>query len=271
MTRNCLSALPSLDPRLAEAQRILICCDFDGTLCPLADSPAEVRLAPSMLEMLRRVAACERMRLAIVSGRALGDLARRAPVDGAILAGNHGLELCGGGLRFEHECARPLHPFLERSRGELATLLKPWPAAWIEDKALSLTVHYRAAPASQRPEIRRAVRRHIAGRNPLIGLRAASNALEVYPKIGWDKGAALGYVREQLGPFDLVIAIGDDYTDEDMFRECPRDIAIRVGAAWASRATLHLRDTASVAIFLQHVWDVRQLRSQWQPAGAAGA
>ena len=48
MTQTITSLQTNLDVVLRDSRRILIASDFDGTLCPIAESPAEVRLAPAM-------------------------------------------------------------------------------------------------------------------------------------------------------------------------------------------------------------------------------
>src|SRR4051812_11479890 len=99
--KYALSALTEIDERIASASRLLIATDFDGTLCPLAASPGEVHLSAGMLEILRQITACSRITLAVISGRALGDVARRIP-EGIVAAGNHGLEIAGPGIAFHH-------------------------------------------------------------------------------------------------------------------------------------------------------------------------
>lgn len=268
MTQYCLSSLDALDPAISEARQILIACDFDGTLCPIANSPSEVRMAPYMLETLRSISSSARLKLAVISGRSLDDLTKRLPVD-AVLAGNHGLEIRGAGLDFEHECARRLRPELERATQELALVLSPWRKAWIEDKRLSLTVHYRAVDPCQQNALRRAVRRCAVGRCPSIGLRAAKKALELYPKVGWSKGAALTYVKQNTGPFDLCFVIGDDYTDESMFHEGGDQIGVRVGPGLMTSARFYLNEPSDVAVFLQHIRDVSEIPAErWAGAGA---
>lgn len=255
MTQYCLPALSSFDPMLRQALRILVACDFDGTLCGIANLPSEVEVAPYMLATLRRMAASSRVKLVIISGRKLDDVAQRLPID-AVFAGNHGLEIRGRGLQFEHEVARQLRPELRRGCHELVEVLRPWPEAWIEDKSLSATVHYRLVDVCEHHLVRRAVRRCVVGRYPCTGLRAGRRALELYPKIGWDKGAALNYIKDHSGPFDVCICLGDDQTDETMFHDVPGQINIKVGPCRPTRAKFHLLEPTGVAIFLSHVLDV---------------
>lgn len=263
MTQHCLAAIPSLDRDLADARRVLIACDFDGTLCPIAQSPAHVHVPPSVLDALRLISASDRITLAIISGRELQDVSKRLPVD-AIFAGNHGLEIRGAGLRFDHPCARRLRPKLKRQCEQLRELVKRWPGAWVEDKGLSATVHYRAVEDTQHHAVLCAVRRYAVRRDSPFGVRAGRKALEIYPRIGWDKGAALNHIRAKAGPFDLCICLGDDQTDENMFHHAPDQINIRVGRGRPTKARFHLDDTSEVATFLRHVADVRRASNHFR-------
>ena len=72
LMKYCLASLPEIDPILRAAGRILIATDFDGTLCPIVDLPAEACVAPATLEILQQAADCNRITLAVISGRASG-------------------------------------------------------------------------------------------------------------------------------------------------------------------------------------------------------
>src|ERR1017187_2995058 len=121
--RYCLSTLLKIDTMLRGAGRILIATDFDGTLCPIADDPSGVYLTRATLEILRHAGACRRLSIAVISGRALVDVRRRIPLD-ITCAGNHGLEIAGGGLSFEHAGARQLRPSLTGASAALAGVLR---------------------------------------------------------------------------------------------------------------------------------------------------
>lgn len=253
--RYCLSALDEIDARLRSARRILIATDFDGTLCPIADSPFEVHVAPATLEVLRHAAACSRLTLAVISGRALADVRCRLPLDIAF-AGNHGLEIAGGGLSFEHAGARQLRPVLAEACAALAGVLREWPAAWVEDKGLSATLHFRKVDQRHHNALLFAARRCLGAFGPQLALRAGKRALEIRPKVQWDKGSALQHIVEQTGPFDVAVCLGDDGTDETMFRANSGQLNIRIGCCTGTAATHYLSDPAEVTILLSHIVDI---------------
>ena len=97
-----------LGERLARAESVLLCLDFDGTLAPIVDEPMLAMLPAAMRQTLNELAALENVTIAIVSGRALGDVKGRVGMPGLIYAGNHGLEIEGPGLSFEHPVAAGL-------------------------------------------------------------------------------------------------------------------------------------------------------------------
>lgn len=250
---HAATLFPALARRLGRAQRVLIASDFDGTLCPLAASPDKVRTSAGMLSLLQGITSHPRLRLALISGRELRDLRSHVALPDAIFSGNHGLQIRGGGIAFEHDAARLLRPELRLCCEDLKPIIEVFRGTWIEDKGLSATIHYRALAPSQEHAFRCAVRRHLVGRSPWIGLRSASKALELFPKIEWGKGQALQHIENQCGPFDLRIALGDDRTDEDMFLADETQINIKVGPNRPTKASYWLADSVEVGAFLERV------------------
>lgn len=261
--KYALSAFAELDGWIARAQRILIAADFDGTLCPIADSPSQVRVAPAMLQVLRGITASDRLTLAVLSGRRLDDVRSRLPLD-VTFAGNHGLEIEGAGVRFVHPEAVQLRPRLEMACTAVETAIRNWDGAWVEDKYLSATVHYRRVDPREHGALLFATRRTLSAFASHFALRAGKRALEIRPRIDWDKGSALNYVREHDGGFDACICLGDDQTDETMFRVNEGQVSIRVGPGGPTAANYYLSDPNEVAIFLSHLTDVCEYRRPFE-------
>ncbi|HXA96545.1 MAG TPA: trehalose-phosphatase, partial [Candidatus Dormibacteraeota bacterium] len=87
---------------LADDGSILLMTDYDGTLTPIVDDPADAVLAEQTRQDLLRVARSPRGSVAVISGRALEDLRTRVAIGEAIYAGCHGLEIAGEDLSFCH-------------------------------------------------------------------------------------------------------------------------------------------------------------------------
>lgn len=225
-----LAEPPPLSPR---ADSLFL--DLDGTLAAIRPRPGDVAIAPSMHAALR--VACEMLssRVAVVSGRALDDVARLVDLPGLALAGVHGLEARranGATVR-----AAP-SPGLERARVELAALAAAEPRLFVEDKGLGIAVHFRLAPDLAATAEQAA--RSIADRHGLL-LQPGKMVFEIRDG-GADKGSAL---RDFMAapPFagSRPIFVGDDHTDEAGFTAAaalgghgvlvgdPRDTAARYG------------------------------------------
>jgi trehalose 6-phosphate phosphatase len=247
-----LSLLAEIDTILRRPGRVLIASDFDGTLCPLIDRPADSELTPSVRKAVQQALACPRVTFAIISGRALPDVQRRFSAD-LIFSGNHGLEITGGGLHFEHEAARGLRPMIAQASEALEAAAASWPAAWVEDKGLTATLHFRKVKTSYRETLLFAARRTLGSFGPNVAIRVGRDALEIRPRVAWDKGAALNYIYEQGGPFDSCVCLGDDRTDESMFRAACCDVSVRVGFSPVTAAAFCVSEPADVAQLFSHI------------------
>jgi trehalose 6-phosphate phosphatase len=75
----------------------LLVFDFDGTLAPICDDPAAVRMHRAASTLLNETAELSGVAVAVASGRDVDDLAARTNAPGAYLVGSHGLEIRGPG------------------------------------------------------------------------------------------------------------------------------------------------------------------------------
>jgi trehalose 6-phosphate phosphatase len=206
-------------------ERCALFLDYDGTLTPIVEDPEAARLSPAVHHVLRTLVRHPRYWVAIVSGRSLADLRGRVAEEGLYLAGNHGLEIEGPSMRFDHPEGRRLSPHLKALRHALQRDLHEIAGAWVEDKGLSLSVHYRRVPEDLVPEVQERVRRRVAPavEAGLCVLRSGKAVLEVRPHVPWHKGEAVRWILTQLRRQDpaagvLPLYLGDDDTDEDAFR-----------------------------------------------------
>jgi trehalose 6-phosphate phosphatase len=210
-----------LDGREA-AGAMLLALDFDGTLAPIVPRPDDAAIQPRARTALRRLVGDGRTRVAIVSGRGLDDARRRVGVEGLYFAGNHGLEIDGPGVRRQHEQALAARPLLEACAERLRSALGGMAGVLVEDKGLTLSVHYRLVEDEREQH---AVVRHVhalCGGAAELRLTEGKKVVEVRPAVEWDKGRATTFLVEALlgdAPAAApVVFIGDDRTDEDAFR-----------------------------------------------------
>ena len=245
----------------SENAPVLLACDFDGTLAPIVSYPALAELPESTASLLRDLVATGRVVLTIVSGRSLADLRERVPV-AAILAGNHGLEISGGGIEYVHPEAEARVHLIQEAQTLVERCLQPYESSWVENKRLTATVHFRQVPAAQRYKLMWDVRRAMRPFGLKLGMRAGKCSLELHPRVGWDKGHALAHIREALGLQDRrCVVFGDDVTDEAMFRAVPDEMTVRVGPAARTTATYFLPSPAAVSLVLEQSLEVFTTKS----------
>ena len=206
--------------RLSRSAEVLLLLDFDGTISEIATRHEDATLLPGVAGELERLARKAGHTVGVLSGRSLDDVARRVGVPGLIYAGNHGLEIDGAGLRFLHPEASTAMPALAECEAELVAALAEIPGARVENKTLTLTVHFRETPAEWHQRVESTFRSVAA---PPVGagrfrVTSAKAALELRPAVDWDKGRALELIRSRLCADATPIYFGDDATDEDAFR-----------------------------------------------------
>jgi trehalose 6-phosphate phosphatase len=233
--------------------------DYDGTLTPIVEDPDSARLSPTMERVLTDLMLDPRYRVSIVSGRALADLRPRVRGRGLYLAGNHGLEIEGPGVSYKHPEVWRLRPELGALAQAMKGDLEAIPGAWVEDKGLTLSVHFRRVPATHMAALKaRLIRRAGPGIDAgRLALRTGKAVLEVRPRVQWSKGEVVRWILEQIrleSPTAGVLAlyIGDDDTDEDAFHVLDSaGVGIVVGSdRRGSAAHYYVESTAEVGQLL---------------------
>lgn len=203
--------------------------DIDGTLFDIAASPDAVRVPPCLPALLSAVSDRLDGALALVSGRCVDDIDRLFAPRVFAASGQHGAE-----FRPHPRDAVAMLPYATPIdagiRRALAAIANEMPGVLLEDKGVSIAVHYRAAPVLREP-LREKIAAAIAAHGPAVRLLGGRMVWEVLPA-GLDKGVALECFM-RLPPYAgrLPVFIGDDVTDEDGFRSAIRlgGQALRVG------------------------------------------
>lgn len=228
--------------------------DFDGTLAPIADDPDAPVAGPAIRRTVARFVADPGTTVAVVSGRAVDDLRPRVGIEGAIYAGNHGLELDWGGRTVRHPAAVRSRPALDRALDRIRDLVADVPGAEIEDKGATATIHVRGAPADRVDDVRAAVAAAVDP-EPSLVTNPGKEVFEIRPAVEWDKGTAVELLSNGVAD-DATVYVGDDVTDEDAFRVvAPDGVAVLVGDRQDSLATHRLPNQAAVEPFLDRVAD----------------
>jgi trehalose 6-phosphate phosphatase len=212
------AALDAMARAAAQApQAAALFCDIDGTISPIAPTPAEARVPGPFRDLLAALVA--RLGLvAFVTGRSLEDGRRMIPLDGATYIGAHGLEtMAADGTVSVEPQAEPyvatIHDVAEAAARDLDCEAL---GVVIEDKRTVLAVHYRLAkdPAATRHQILTRVVEPARERG--LAVATGHHVFEVRPPLPYTKGTAVRRLLD-AGDYLSAMACGDDLTDVTLF------------------------------------------------------
>jgi trehalose 6-phosphate synthase/phosphatase len=244
------------DPRRAllgkyrSASRRLILLDYDGTLIPFASHPKLATPDPDLLGLLQRLASRSGNHVFLISGRQREILSNWFGGCGIGLIAEHGVWLS------ERESDWKLIKHLDIAwKPQLLPILETYvdrlTGSFLEEKEYSIAWHYRNADpelGNQRAKELIDTLVHYTA-NLDVQVLEGKKVIEVRCA-GVNKGTAALACLNSIHP-DFTVAIGDDVTDEDLFRAMPQDVfTIRVGMK-SSYAGYNVRDYVEVRGLLE--------------------
>ncbi|MGW6120083.1 trehalose-phosphatase [Nocardia sp. NPDC055165] len=238
---------------VARVPRLLVASDYDGTIAPIVSDPSKAFPQRESVSALRALAGLSNTTAAVISGRALRDLAAlsRLPVE-VQLIGSHGSEFDVG---FVHAIDNDAKQLLTEINSAFSKISAENPGVTVEMKPASAALHVRNAS----PEIgRRALTSVRQGPACWVGVQVTEGkAVIELAVIPTDKGTALDTIRHQESA-SAAVFFGDDVTDEKAFRVLSGpDVGIKVGEG-ESIAKLHVNSTEEVARALAFLVEERR-------------
>jgi trehalose 6-phosphate phosphatase len=196
-----------------EPKTAAILTDIDGTLAPIVPTPDLSEVPEELLLLLKHLAGSYRI-VAGISGRATPDAKKLLGLEDVVYYGNHGFEILRDGAV---EVVPEAMPYEDKVREleELAREELEREGAFVEDKGITASIHYRNAP----PEVGELCKAFAKREGERLGLRitVGRGVVEARPPIRADKGTAVRRLVEEYGP-ERALFIGDDTTDLDAFR-----------------------------------------------------
>jgi trehalose 6-phosphate phosphatase len=224
--------------------RTLCAFDFDGTLAPIVEHPDLAALPDSTRSLLIQLT--DLYPCVVITGRSRQDVCGKlkgVPIAGVI--GSHGAETAAANPR------RGDH--LDDWKAALCREFDRDEGVWVEDKGLSLAVHYRQFP--RKGEARRRIGHvtkafigaHVFGGKEVVNIMEAGAPT---------KGAALAVERDRLS-CEWVLYVGDDDNDEDAFALAGLTVPVRVGRKRLSKARYFLRRQAEIDELLTRMLSLR--------------
>ena len=228
----------------------LIFLDYDGTLVPFAATPEAAKPNAELLSLLTALAQDDANEVVIISGRnkeSLGEFFKDTNIGlvaehGAWIRDKTGNWTIAG--NFNTDWKEIVKPILNRYKTRT-------PGALVEEKDFSLVWHYRKVDPElawvRVSELKETL--YFLTANLKVDVAEGNKIVEV-KNAGINKGqAAMNWISKKK--WDFMLAIGDDLTDEDLFRELPENAySIKVGLA-PSRAKLRFKTQGEVIPFLK--------------------
>jgi trehalose 6-phosphate synthase/phosphatase len=223
--------------------------DYDGTLVPYTKHPKLAIPDNDLLDLLKIISADTQTETTIISGRDAETLEQwfhHIPIN---LVAEHGaaIRLRNGTWKYRNEVDQSWKP---RIRPTLELFTKRSPGSFIEEKKHTLAWHYRNVD----PELGFIRSRELHDnlqhlvRNSQLQIIDGNRVIEIR-LAGVDKGkVAMKFLQES--DYDFIIAVGDDKTDEDMFRALEgKAFTIKIGPG-NTMAKYNLADHREVISFL---------------------
>ncbi len=234
----------------AAAGKRALFLDYDGTLVPFNADPLAASPDEELHQLLYRLEEDERNTITMISGRDRGTLQKWFSEHRINLIVEHGVWMKAHEQEWEmtDNISNHWKPLI---RTILETFVDRTPGTFIEEKNYSLAWHYRKSEPEQGQqranELKEELRNMVANHN--LEIMEGSKVIEIKAG-GVNKGkAAVRFMRDRQ--FDCILAIGDDWTDEYMFRELPNNaITIKVGLR-NTAATYKVESVAAVRSLLK--------------------
>ncbi len=240
---------------IAAAPSVIILLDYDGTLRKLVSSP-ELAVPPQgLIALLGALAERKNTEVHLVSGRTRESLEGWFGLLPTALHAEHGAwsRPVGGQWRIVREISSD---WKEQLRPIFDEFTYRTPGSRVEEKSTTFAWHYRMADPEFGPSQARELSVHLTDilTNTPVEVLHGEKVVEVRQH-GVHKGIVVEQILATRDDVPLIVAIGDDRTDEDMFAALPQTgIAIHVGTA-PTNARYRLADPAAVLAFLLAITD----------------
>jgi len=231
-----------------EADEPFLFLDFDGTLSSIVSSPELAVISHETRKLVSELR--ERIPVAIISGRSLDDIREKVGLDGVVYAGNHGAEIWDGERTIinQHRSVNRalLDEFIERLKGALEHI----PGAFVEDKGVTASVHFRNVSTQNLAEVFEIFTRTARDYENSFRTTSGKKVFEIRPLDIWNKGDAVEWISEKMDKDRLPVYVGDDTTDVDAYRAI-KDRGVSVSIGVSPEADYYLKGQDEITRFLE--------------------
>lgn len=203
------------------ANQRLVLLDYDGTIAPFRDDPTKAAPSKELMKTLQRLAAKPHTTVYIISGRSKADLESWFNGTTLNLVAEHGAFIRKSGAKrwvstlgsYDPNWKLVVTPLLEKYASRAA-------GSFVEYKDASLVWHFRKTSPYHAQKYLVHLKRSLKSMSQHLDLsvRQGQKILEIKPTEVHKGGVVPGLLRPEI---DFILAMGDDYTDEDMFAVLP--------------------------------------------------
>lgn len=242
------------------APGVLVYLDYDGALSPLRLYPNLAAPDPDVVKLLSELALDPGIRVVVASGRSFSELDRWFSDPEICLVSGHGSIWRHRGVRGLLLAQNDRPEGILEARRLLDPIVEATPGAALEDKGVTLAVHYRMVPEfvlpRLLPRLRKEIEKFVEKRRDVALLEGAC-VLEIVPE-GVSRGKAFSAVRAKLGcENDPALLIGLDRREEELIEALGEgDLAVHVGGG-PTRAAVALRRPQEVKELLSELLKLR--------------
>ncbi|MBN2166664.1 MAG: bifunctional alpha,alpha-trehalose-phosphate synthase (UDP-forming)/trehalose-phosphatase [Marinilabiliaceae bacterium] len=217
------------DSYLNSAKRAIF-LDYDGTLTSFKNNPDDAFPDENLLSIINRLVSDTKNNVTIISGRDRLTLGKWFDSCRVNLIAEHGVWI----KRIDEEWIMPFvvnDKWMPNIKSILENFVDRTPGTFIEVKNFSLVWHYRKAEPEQGDkrayELKDELTNLVGNLN--LEIMEGNKVIEV-KNGGVNKGSAsLQFLGSDK--YDFIMALGDDWTDEYMFRDLPDEaVTIHVGS-----------------------------------------
>ncbi len=232
--------------------------DYDGTLTPIVRHPSLARLVPRTREQLRRLTALPGVRVGVISGRSLSEVRTLVGINGVYYVGSGGLEIDLVGTQKRYPDTDSVGTLLDTIQDQMLDQLKKFPETWLERKPGAIAIHFRGllplAATCFRFEMA-----NILSAAEGLKFQVVSEAIEVTPTDGWDKGTAvlsiLTHMQDALASHPLAVYFGDAANDAEGMAVTTNNggVSVGIGPYAPLIAEQHLTDSSELVACLDEL------------------
>jgi trehalose 6-phosphate synthase/phosphatase len=235
-----------------KSRKRLILLDYDGTLTSFRDTPDLAKPDPEIIEILIELAEDRRNEVVLISGRDRGSLEDWFGGLNINLVAEHGAWMCSKGSTWQQ-----IEYITSEWKPEILSILGTWarriPGSFVEVKDFSIAWHYRKVDPRLRELRVRDVVNELVGITANFSLQILKGNKVIEVRNSYINKGRVAATWQKVGAYDFILAMGDDYTDEDMFNALPSSAwTIKVGLG-SSKANYNIESPTEVQNLLKEI------------------